>query len=114
MTVSVLASSVGNEVREAAKIDGASAGNIRWRIVLPCIGNVIVVMMIFYMIGATQIWETIQAVSLARPNTTSGTPIWEIYDTGFTRIQYGLACAKTTIYLLSLGLVMLIVRFVKK
>ena len=114
MTVSVLASSVGNEVREAARIDGASAGKIRWSIVLPCIGNVLVVMMIFCAIGATQIWETIQAVSLARPNTTSGGPIWEIFDTGFTRIQYGLACAKTTLYLLSLGLVMFVVRFVKK
>lgn len=114
MTVSVLAASVGNEVREAARIDGASDGKIRWGIVLPGIGNVVLVMMIFCVIGATQIWETIQAVSYARPNMSSGGPIWEIYDTGFTRIQYGLACAKTTIYLATLGLIMLAVRFVKK
>jgi multiple sugar transport system permease protein len=114
MSISVLAASVGSEVREAARIDGAGAGKIRWRIVLPGIAGVVIVLVIFGMIGATQIWETIQAVSYARPNETSGTPIWEIFDTGFTRIQYGLACAKTTIYLLGLGLVFLVVRLVKR
>ena len=114
MTISIYAASVGSEVREAARIDGARDGQIRWRIVLPGIANIIIVMMILNMIGASQVWETIQTVSFARPNMTSGGPVWEIYDTGFTRIQYGLACAKTTIYLVALGLSMLIVRLVKR
>jgi len=114
MSVSVYAASVGNEVREAARMDGASNWRVRWSIVLPGIANVIVILMILGMIGATQIWENIQTISYARPSFTSGGPIWEIYDTGFTRIQYGLACAKTAIYLAAFGLIMLVARLVKR
>jgi ABC-type sugar transport system permease subunit len=114
MTISILAGSVGEDVREAARMDGAQRRKIRWQIVFPEIATLVFFLMIFSMIGATQIWETIQAVSFARPNMTAGTPVWEILDTGFTRIQYGLACAKTMIYLAAFGLIMLIVRLVKR
>lgn len=114
LTISVLAASVGNEVREAAMIDGARAGQIRRRIILPGISKPVIALIILSMIASTQIWETIQTVSYARPYTSSGSPIWEIYDTGFIQIKYGLACAKTTIYLAAFAAISLVVRRVKK
>lgn len=114
MIISVIAASIGNDVREAAKIDGAHAGQIRWRIILPGIIKPITAMFLLAMIAGTQIWETIQTISYARPQGTSGSPIWEIYDTGFIKIQYGMACAKTAIYLAMFGVIMLIVKKVKK
>jgi ABC-type sugar transport system permease subunit len=114
LTISVLAASVGNEVREAAMMDGARAGQIRRKIILPGISKPVLALIILSMIGATQIWETIQTVSYARPYMSSGSPIWEMYDTGFIQIKYGLACAKTTIYLAVFAVISWIVKRVTK
>lgn len=112
--ISVLAASIGGDVREAARIDGAREGQIRWRIILPGISKILAAMVILSMIGATQIWETIQLISRARPQGASGSPVWQIYDTGFAQVKYGLASAETAIYLAVFGLIMLAVRRVKR
>lgn len=114
MIISVLAASVGSDIREAARIDGASHAQIRRKIILPGIAKPVAAMGLMSLIGGTQIWEVIQTISYARPYNTSGSPIWDMYDTGFVQIRYGLACAKTTLYLLAFAIIMLIVRQVKR
>lgn len=96
------------ELVEAARIDGASVGQIRRRIVLPHIAPAIALVSTISMLGAAQMWETIMMMSNGGPDYGTATLMFDIYETAFLKSQFGYGAAKTVVLVaLVLGLAML-------
>ena len=89
--------SIPSSIFDSAKIDGASAWQIKLRIILPMITPTIFMMTLIAMIGAMQVWETIY---MMRPIADANNLMFDIYLTGFTFSKYGLAAAKSIVLIL--------------
>jgi len=88
---------VGQEYKDAARVDGASNGTISRCILLPMISTTVVVMAVMTFIGAFQMWETPRFISNGAPDGKSATLMFDVWQTAFVRNDFGLASAKTII-----------------
>ena len=88
--------SVDRELYDAAKIDGASNRQIKWRIILPIIMPTVWLMVLLATISAPQIIEYVMVLA---PYEHSATAAYNIYSTAFIMGRYGPASAKAVILL---------------
>lgn len=96
---------VPKEIVEAAQIDGARLGLIKWRILFPCILPQFLVCVLLAVISASQIWETIYLMTNGGPDGGSASILFNAYQTAFVYGKHGMAAAKTvTLVLLCLGI----------
>jgi sn-glycerol 3-phosphate transport system permease protein len=79
---------------EAAMIDGASWAQIKLKIVLPQILKSFSVLLLFGIVGALQIWETIYILA---PFETTASMMYRVISDGFFFGKYGLASAECVI-----------------
>ncbi|MDD5065333.1 MAG: ABC transporter permease subunit [Phycisphaerae bacterium] len=79
---------------EAAQLDGASWAQIKFRIVLPNIMKQFSVMLLFSLVGALQIWETIYMLA---PFETTASMMFRVIQDGFMFGKYGLAAAECVV-----------------
>ncbi len=89
--------SIPSTIFDSAKIYGATNFQIKIGIILPIISPTIFMMTLIGMIGAMQVWETIY---MMRPIAAANNLMFDIFLTGFTFSQYGLAAAKTLVLML--------------
>lgn len=104
---------VPREITEAALIDGASAGQMRRRIILPMIAPTVALCAMLGMLGAMQMWETARYLTAGAPAGGSATMVMDIVSTGFERGQYGLAAAKGVIMMAIVGTLAIVKRRVE-
>ena len=99
MTIMLLASvlSIDKQLYDAAKIDGASDRQIKWRIIFPIILPTVWLIVLLSAIGAPQIIEYVLALA---PYEHSATAAYDIYQTAFVMGRYGPASAKAVILLI--------------
>lgn len=100
--VIVLASiiAVPRQLLEAARIDGASGLQVKFRIVLPIVTPTILLVAMLMIINAMQIWEFVYQLTSGGPSGATATPVFDIYETAFTYGKYGLASAKALVLML--------------
>jgi raffinose/stachyose/melibiose transport system permease protein len=95
---------ISEEVREAAKIDGASEGQTTRRIILPLLRPTLMISIFFSIIGSFQVFDVIWAMGKGDPVNSAETMVTYMYKFGMQRfnIGYGSAVA-VTIFLICLA-----------
>lgn len=91
---------VDKEIYHAAAIDGASALGIFWRISLPIIRPVLLVVVVFRTMDVLNIVATVLAVTGGGPNFSTETFTYHIYLEGFTFARFGYSAAASYILLI--------------
>jgi multiple sugar transport system permease protein len=81
------------EYYEAAKIDGASDWQAFLRITLPLLSPTIFFVLVIFMIGALQVFDTIIVLTSGGPGDASRSIVLYIYEQAFQRFDMGYAAA---------------------
>ena len=84
----------------AARIDGASWRQIKYRILMPTISPVLVMIALLAWINA---WQIIETPMMLAPQDYAATLTYHIYRQGFLFGNYGMASAQAVILLLIIG-----------
>jgi ABC-type sugar transport system permease subunit len=96
---------------DAARIDGASWGQIKRHIILPTIAPTIALIALLSWIGA---WQIIETPMMLAPQDYAATLTYHIYRQGFMFGKYGMASAQAVILLCIIAIFVLIKRKVEK
>lgn len=95
-------------LREAARIDGATEGQIFRRITLPLLSPVTFFVLIISLIASSQTFEVTYALTGGGPQRASTTLAFFIYQNAFVHFRMGYASALAYVLLLLLGTIMLV------
>ena len=101
---------VPREVIEQARIDGASHGQVRARIILPMVAPTIALVSTLGTLGVLQMWETARYLTAGSPMGGTATMAMDIVSTGFEAGKHGLAAAKGVIMIAIVGALALVKR----
>ena len=85
---------------EAARIDGANAWNIFWRIKLPLLKTVIQLVLVLITISSVQVFDIIYVMTQGGPGTSTYTVMWYIFQNVFNNGSVGYAAAMGVVMLL--------------
>ena len=80
---------ISEEVKEAAKIDGASEGQTTRRIILPLLKPTILISVFFSIIGSFQVFDVIWAMGKGDPVNSAETMVTFLYKFGIQRGNLG-------------------------
>jgi multiple sugar transport system permease protein len=98
-------------VIEAAKLDGAGAFTLFWRIRMPLLSPIIFFSSVIAFISSLQTFDVVFVLtSNAGPDNATRTIVYHIYDLGFGRFEFGPSSAAAVI-LLVLTLVITAIQF---
>ncbi|MFN8620104.1 MAG: sugar ABC transporter permease [Chloroflexota bacterium] len=100
---------VPSELKEAARVDGASGARVFWHITLPWIRPVLYIVVILRFMDAFRKFEAIQQLTGGGPGLSS-TPInLQIYNTGlfYHRIGYAAAWGLVMVFMIAFSLFLL-------
>lgn len=89
--------SVPKQLIEAARIDGASGIQVKFRIIMPIIAPTVALCAMLLFISSMQMWEFVFQLTSGGPAGGTATPVFDIYETAFTYGRYGLASAKSLV-----------------
>jgi ABC-type sugar transport system permease subunit len=89
--------SIDKSLLEAAKIDGASEGQIKWYVIIPMIKNTLILIGLLAAINAFQIFEYILQLS---PQAFTFTMTYNIYSESFLYGKYGIGAAEAIVLLI--------------
>ena len=84
---------IGDDVLEAAKIDGASRWRATWRIVLPLMRPVAVLSLFFSILGSLQAFAIIVALTDGGPSNSTHSAVSYLYNFGIKRMRVGFGSA---------------------
>jgi multiple sugar transport system permease protein len=102
---------ISASVIEAAKLDGAGAFTLFWRIRMPLLSPIIFFSSVIAFISSLQTFDVVFVLtSNAGPDNATRTIVYHIYDLGFGRFEFGPSSAAAVI-LLVLTLVVTAVQF---
>ena len=82
--------SVSPDLREAAKIDGATDGQVDWYIVIPCIKQILKVSVIFAVNGSLKSFDLIYVLTNGGPLHATEVPSTLMINMLFQRNRYGM------------------------
>lgn len=88
------------ELYEAARIDGAGSWREFWHITMPLIRPTTTFVFVVTTIGTFQTFSIIQILTAGGPANSTQTIVYQIYQTGFVRGDFGYAAALSTALLL--------------
>ena len=101
--------SISPDVIEAAKVDGASWKQIKYRILLPSLYKLIMLMTLLGTAGSFQ--EFYWAEMLA-PYPYAGTLMWQMYTTAFRHSKYGYGSAYSVVLMFIILIIVLVQRWI--
>ena len=81
------------ELEEAARVDGATTGQVLRDITLPLLGPTIRISIFFSVLGSLQFFDLIWIMTKGGPVDASNTMATYMYTAGFTRFQLGYGAA---------------------
>ncbi|MBN2617851.1 MAG: sugar ABC transporter permease [Spirochaetales bacterium] len=109
------AKSVPNELREAAKIDGAGLVTTSFKIIIPLMFPVIKVCLIMLIVGSIREFDVIYTMTKGGPVNSTQMPSLMMISTMFSRYKYGMGSAMAmTIVILCLSITGFMQRFFKR
>jgi len=95
---------IPDELREAAKIDGATDGQYRRMVLRPLLMPTILLAVMLTIIGTMQTWEVMYVIfKSGGPRGVCATPVYEIFMTAFMYGRPYLASAKGLLLLVVIG-----------
>jgi multiple sugar transport system permease protein len=95
-------------VYEAAEVDGSTEWKTFWRITLPLLRPVLVMVLVVTMIGSFQIFDTIAVTTQGGPINATRVIYFYIYERAFTRFDFGYASAMALVLFAILAVVSLV------
>jgi multiple sugar transport system permease protein len=95
-------------VYEAAEVDGSTEWKTFWRITLPLLRPVLVMVLVVTMIGSFQIFDTVAVTTAGGPINATRVIYYYIYERAFTRFDFGYASAMAMVLFAILALVSLV------
>jgi multiple sugar transport system permease protein len=95
-------------VYEAAEVDGSSELQTFWRITLPLLRPVLVMVLVVTMIGSFQVFDTIAVTTQGGPINATRVIYFYIYERAFTRFDFGYASAMAMVLFVILAIVSLL------
>lgn len=111
----VMMHGIPQEIKDAARVDGASARQFKRFIQLPLMMPTIMLAMLLSIAGTMQMWETIYVLTAqGGPEGSTASPVYEIFMTAFRFGKAGMAAAKGVILMLVLILVLVVKNRVEK
>jgi multiple sugar transport system permease protein len=81
--------SIPEELHEAAEVDGATSVQVATKITIPLLRPVIIFTVITSIIGGMQIFDVPLMLTGRGPEDSTLTMVMYVYDTAFTRFDYG-------------------------
>lgn len=99
--------SISDDVKEAAKIDGAGSFTVFHSITLPLLAPTVLFVSTIALTNSFKLVDHIVIMTEGAPNNASTLLLYYIYQQGFTNFNYGVAASLTTIMLLLLMVVSL-------
>lgn len=95
---------INEDVKEAAKIDGATEGQTTRLIILPLLRPTIIISVFFSIIGSFQVFDVIWAMGKGDPVNSAETMVTYLYKFGLQRFNIGFGSAVAiTIFLICLS-----------
>ena len=95
-------------VYEAAAVDGSSEWRTFWRITIPLLRPVLVLVLIMTVIGSFQVFDTVAVTSKGGPGNASRVIQYYIYEQAFSRSHFGYASALSVVLFVILAVVAII------
>jgi multiple sugar transport system permease protein len=95
-------------VYEAAEVDGSTELKTFWRITLPLLRPVLVMVLVVTMIGSFQIFDTVAVTTMGGPINATRVIYYYIYERAFTRFDFGYASAMAMVLFAILAIVSLL------
>ncbi|MFG1815099.1 carbohydrate ABC transporter permease [Kribbella sp. NPDC049174] len=95
-------------VYEAAEVDGSTEWKTFWRITLPLLRPVLVMVLVVTMIGSFQIFDTVAVTTQGGPINATRVIYYYIYERAFTRFDFGYASAMAMVLFAILAVVSLV------
>ena len=95
-------------VYEAAEVDGAGEMKTFWRITLPLLRPVLVMVLVVTMIGSFQIFDTVAVTTAGGPINSTRVIYYYIFERAFTRFDFGYASAMAMVLFVILAIVSLL------
>lgn len=93
---------IPGSVYEAAQIDGASEGQMFWKVTIPLLRPVLVFVLVTSIIGSFQIFDTVAITTKGGPVNATKVLNYYIYEQAFTRFNMGYATAISMVLFLIL------------
>lgn len=84
---------IPRELFEAANVDGASKGQVFFKIMLPMLSPTIFIVLLLSTVNLLKEYALIQGISLGGPGTSTTYIIQYMFDQGFNQSKYGYASA---------------------
>jgi len=101
---------VPNEIKEAARVDGAGPFAVFRRITLPMISPMILLVSIITVIGSFQVFATIVVLTGGGPGNSTNVLVYYIYQQTFQRYEAGYASA-AAVLLFAIVMVLTVVQW---
>jgi multiple sugar transport system permease protein len=95
-------------VYEAAEVDGSTEWKTFWRITLPLLRPVLVMVLVVTMIGSFQIFDTVAVTTQGGPINATRVIYYYIYERAFTRFDFGYASAMALVLFAILAVISLV------
>jgi multiple sugar transport system permease protein len=96
---------IPNNVYEAASIDGSKAVSTFWRITLPLLRPVLVLVLVVTVIGSFQVFDTVAVTTAGGPVNATRVLQFYIYQRAFNEQDFGYGSALAVILFLILAIV---------
>ena len=84
---------IQEDIREAAKVDGASEFQTTWKIVIPMLKPTLFISVFFSIVGSLQVFDVVWAMSRGGPVNASETMVTYLYTYGMKRMNIGYGSA---------------------
>lgn len=90
-------SSVPNDVRDAARLDGANAWKRFWHVILPILSPTVLFVSVVSVLNAFQSFGQIHILTAGGPADSTNTMVYNLYRDAFRNFQTGSASAQAVI-----------------
>ena len=100
---------ISPEIIDAAKVDGANWRQIKYRILLPNLYKLIVLMSL---LGTAANFQEFYWIELLAPYPYAATPVWLMYTTAFRHSKYGYGAAYSVVLMFLILSIVMIQRWV--
>jgi multiple sugar transport system permease protein len=105
---------IPGELEEAARIDGASSTQVFFRIVLPLLSPVLLLVIILTTIESFQVFDAAYVMTGGGPGQATTTLVYYVYNSAFVQLEMGYAAAMAfVLFVIILAVSLLQRRFVR-
>lgn len=100
---------IPDSLLEAARIDGASAWQIFWKVKLPILAPTVTVNVVLVVVGLLRVYELILALTAGGPAGSTQSFVYNILSTSFNKSQLGYGAAQSIVLMVVIIIVTVVI-----